>query len=49
MKSATAWDADANIGDVAAIESAFQAVAVALGDLRTELKAAPAPIAKARA
>lgn len=49
MKSATAWDADANIGDVAAIESAFQAVAVALGDLRTELKAAPAPSAKARA
>lgn len=49
MKSATEWDADGNIGDVAAIESAFQAVAVALGNLRAELKAAPAPVAKARA
>ncbi len=49
MKAATEWDADTNIADVAAIESAFQAVAVALGNLRVELKAMPMPAAKARA
>lgn len=49
MKSATEWDDDGNMGDVAAIESAFQAVAVALGNLRAELKAVATPAAKARA
>lgn len=49
LKTATEWDADANIADVAAIESEFQAVAVGLGNLRAELKAMPAPAARARA
>lgn len=48
MKTAATWETDANITAVAEIESEFQAVAVALGEFRAELKAAQpvAPVAK---
>jgi CheY-like chemotaxis protein len=49
MKMATEFDSEANIAAVAEIERAFQAVAVALGNVRDELKAAALTTVKARA